>query len=192
MFSSLGPLFKTQFRQAESNDTRQSIPHQERDNHRRNNAEDEQTASPEEAWTDDTTVSIFALRSFLIDFLKTIPGGEDSSLIAQVQEKTTPPTRPKEKIRPTNTHNAKAVRAYQTMASHSVEDKTQATPEDIDKKRPEPSADQLESQELRDIHNLILDLEFLEKKGLAHLNILKASSFVEGMKQAVLLAKSKI
>ena len=123
MFSNLGPLFKTQFRQAESNDTRQSIPHQERDNHRRNNAEDEQTASPEEAWTDDTTVSIFALRSFLIDFLKTIPGGEDSNLIAQVQEKTTPPTRPKEKIRPTNTHNAKAVRAYQTMASHSVEDK---------------------------------------------------------------------
>ena len=87
MFSNLGPLFKTQFRQAESNDTRQSIPHQERDNHRRNNAEDEQTASPEEAWTDDTTVSIFALRSFLIDFLKTIPGGADSSLIAQVQEK---------------------------------------------------------------------------------------------------------
>ena len=191
MFSNLGPLFKTQFRQAESNDTRQSIPHQERDQNRRNNAEDEQAVSSEEAWTDDTTVSIFALRSFLIDFLKTIPGGEDSNLIAQVQEKTTTPTRPKEKIRPTNTHNAKAVRAYQTMASHSVEDKTQATPEDIDKKRPEPSADQLESQELRDIHNLILDLEFLEKKGLAHLNILKASSFVEGMKQAVLLAKSK-
>jgi len=193
MFSNLGPLFKTQFRQAEPNDARQSIPHQERDQNRRNNTEDEQAASSEEAWTDDTTVSIFALRSFLIDFLKTIPGGEDSNLIAQVQEKTTTPTRPKEKTRPTNTHNAKAVRAYQTMASHSAEDKTPINAQDDNSdKRPEPSADQLESQELRDIHNLILDLEFLEKRGLAHLNILKASSFVEGMKQAVLLAKSKI
>ena len=37
MLSQLVPLFKTTFRQAESNDTRQKIPHEERDTPNRKN-----------------------------------------------------------------------------------------------------------------------------------------------------------
>ena len=190
MFSQLGPLFKTHItRRTESNDTRQHIPHEERDIVDNNKNDDDKTNQPEEKWTDDTVVSVIALKSFLINFLKTLPDSEDSSFLKNHDTEQTQVARPKEKIRPTNTHNAKAVRAYQTMASHS----TPETPEEVQKPRDNnPTADKVESKELRDIHNLIIDLEYLEGRNIRELNILKAETFVDGMKKAVQLAKSKL
>lgn len=184
MFSQLGPLFKVQFRQAESNDTRQYIPHEERDKNRKKQEEQKQTKTDDTAWTDDASVSVLALRRFLIDFLKTLPGSEDYNLVNNQINNENSSIRPKEKNRPTNTYSAKAVRAYQTMATHAQHpaDDTSETNQTKDNK---PTADKLASKEIREIHGLITDLETLEKKGVTMLNILKAESFVEGMKRAI-------
>ena len=64
-------------------------------------------------------------------------------------------------------------------------------PKEPDVKDNNPTADKLASKELRDIHALITDLENLEKRGVTTLHILKAESFVESLKQAVILKKSK-
>lgn len=189
MFSQLGPLFKTQFRQTESNDTRQHIPHEERDQHRKKDNEDTTKNKESDLWTDDTTVSVTALRAFLIEFLKTIPGGDDTAFIKEHTQKEDAKSRPREQTRPTNTHNARAVRAYQTMASHAGNEID--IEKDIKEKNNEPTADKLLSKELRDIHALILDLEYIENKGVRMLNILKANSFVESLTIAVALEKLK-
>lgn len=195
MFSQLGPLFKTQFRQAESNDTRQYIPHEERDKGRKKQDDPQQKQTHDEAWIDNASVSVGALRAFLIDFLKTIPGGEDGSFIRDHKNSEEQSNRPKEQKRPSNTHNARAVRAYQTMAAHSSSKNDSPPPQDPDlekAKNNEPTADKLESKELRDIHGLIIDLEYLEKRGVTTLNIFQADSFVKSLQNAVTLAKSKV
>ena len=188
MFSQLGPLFKTTFRHAESNDTRQKIPHEERDKGRKRREEEEQKSQESQKWEDDTTVTVEALRAFLIGFLKTLPGGEESLTLtnntSQTPEK--PSIRPPEKSRPTRTRDAKAARAYQAMAEKSQ--KASPVPEMPTKAtRTEPTADLLQSQELRDIHQLITDLDGLSDKGIQILQIKPANSFLESLKQAVRL-----
>lgn len=189
MFSQLGPLFRTTFRKAESNDTRQNIPHDERDKGRKKREEEEKKKDQQEFWEGTPSVTVEALRAFLINFLKTLPGAEDSSLIQQ--NDTVISARPPEKIRPTNTKNAKAVRAYQSMASKIHPPK--AKPPAPDKiKTVEPTADLLESKELRDIHKLIEDLDMLSSRGVQTLYIREADDFVASLKNAVHLEMSKI
>lgn len=191
MFSRLGPLFKTTFRQAESNDTRLAIPHDEREKGRRKEDEETNKETGQDPWEDSASVTVDALRAFLINFLKTVPGAEDEASLAGLKENETLSTRPPEQKRPTNTQNAKAVRAYQSMA-----EKTKKTTIPSSKKpaseKIEPTADLLQSQELRDIYQLIDDLEELEQKGLQILKIEKAETFIDGMKNAVRLEKSKL
>ncbi|MCI5060112.1 MAG: hypothetical protein MRY79_03465 [Alphaproteobacteria bacterium] len=188
MFSQLGPLFKTTFRHAESNDTRQKIPHEERDKGRKKREEDEQKASESQKWEDNTTVSVEALRAFLVNFLKTLPGGKESLELTKSAAQNTGKgsVRPPEKSRPTRTRDAKAARAYQAMAEKSQEvapaPTTQANP-----RKNQPTADLLQSQELRDIHQLITDLDDLSNKGVQILQIKPASTFLESLKQAVRL-----
>lgn len=194
MFSNLGPLFKTTFRQAESNDTRLHIPHEERDNPNRNKDEPEKDKEGT-VWEDDTIVSLEALRSFLINFLKTLPGGEDlAQFEAKRQEEERVRKRPPQSERPANTRNAKAVRAYQSMAQH-VDD--QGNKEDSGKNGKgnevqQPVASLLKSQELRDIHGLIDDLESLKRQGIEQVHIKKADTFLEALKNAVTRLTSRI
>ncbi|MEM6810874.1 MAG: hypothetical protein AAF549_00225 [Pseudomonadota bacterium] len=188
MFSQLGPLFKTTFRQAESNDTRQHIPHDERDKGRKKREEEESQSQKQEAWVDDTAVSVDSLRTFLINFLKTIPEAQDELSDLDAGQDTAY-SRPHEKTRPTNTHNAKAVRAYQTMAQKGQESAPPRPTEQIDNK---PTADKVASKELRDIYQLIDDLEVLKRRNIQNLQIKPAESFVESLKKAVALALSQI
>lgn len=186
MFSQLGPLFKSTFRQAESNDTRQHIPHDERDKGRQKREDYKAQEEKEEPWNDNTIVTVVALRAFLIDFMKTIPEAKDMAIIKQNDTKDTINQRPHERVRPTNTHNAKAVRAYQTMAEHAAPIKT--PPKENNEDNPsskQPGAEKLQSKELRDLFALIKSLEILESRGIQELNIKKANSFLEGMKNAV-------
>lgn len=189
MFSRLGPLFKTTFRQAESNDTRQHIPHEERDQGRRKREEERKPDTDTDPWVDNTSVGVPALRTFLIDFLKTSFGEENITLPEEEAEKKPLTSRPPEKSRPTSTKNARAVRAYQSIAEKSQ--KPAPMPQET-QKRAERDVDLLESKELRDIYQLIDDLDLLASKGVTTLNIMKADSFVESLKNAVQLAKSKI
>lgn len=192
MFSNLGPLFKTTFRQAESNDTRQKIPHDERDKGRKKRDEENKKEEKKDFWEESPSVSVGALRAFLINFLKTLPGSEDSAFIQNNQINSPATTRPHEKIRPTNTHNAKAVRAYQSMAEKTSPPKPKTPPPTNDRnKRIEPTADLLQSDELRDIHKLIEDLDLLAARGIDSLSIQQADDFVKSLKNAVRLALSK-
>lgn len=194
MFSNLGPLFKTTFRQAESNDTRLHIPHEERDDPNRNKKEPEKDKEGT-VWEDDTIVSIEALRSFLINFLKTLPGGEDlAQYETKRQEEGLVKKRPPQSVRPTNTRNAKAVRAYQSMAQHSngMIDSADREENEQEQQSAAPDATLLKSQELRDIHGLIDDLERLKRSGVEQVHIKKADTFLGALKNAVKLLKSKI
>lgn len=191
MFSQLGPLFKTTFRQAEANDTRQAIPHNERDTKRKKQEEDNSPETNNDLWEDNTSVTVEALHTFLINFLQTL-SNDEAIPTSSVQPNQTPQalsTRPPEKIRPTNTKNAKAVRAYQATAgqNHTPAPMQENTTISID-------ADKLplQSKELRDIHRLIDDLNILNKNKIYSLNILKAESFIESLKNAVGLAKSNL
>ena len=189
VFSQLGPLFKTTFRQAESNDTRLAIPHDEREKRRKKEEEEAHKENSSELWDDDTSVTVTALRAFLINFLKTLPGQNDGADLNTPSDETLS-VRPREQMRPTNTKNAKAVRAYQSMA-----EKTQTsapTPATKTEKISEPTADLLQSQELRDLHQLIDDLEELERVGVQNLRIQKADTFIDSMKNAIRLKKSKL
>jgi hypothetical protein len=183
MFSQLGPLFKTTFRQAESSDARQKIPHEERDNPSKKQNEDHKKDTSSNLWEDNTSVSIEALRAFLINFLTTMPEAQNATIKARHTKEEELSQRPPESKRPTSTKNARAVRAYQSMAAQSYA----AAPPPTPKKSGtvEPTADLLESKELRDIYKLIDDLDILAQKGIVMLNIQKASSFVESLKNAV-------
>ena len=188
MFSQLGPLFKSTFRQAEANDTRQKIPHEERDSDSRKKERQSKEEKTSDFWEDNTTISVQSLRTFLVNFMHSSYPSDSSSASSVSQQ--TESIRPVEKNRPLNTTNAKAVRAYQSMAEKtqkpaSILEESDTTTENSDK-------DKVQSQELRDIHKLIDDLDFLEKKGLRELRILQANSFVESLKNAVFLAKSNI
>jgi hypothetical protein len=194
MFSQLGPLFKVYQRRAETSNTRQNIPHEEHKDYIKDKKQNHKGKKTEEKWTDDTIVSVVALKSFLINFLKTLPEAQDSGFLKNYKdEAAVRPARPPQKIKPTNTHNAKAVRAYQTMATHSKSNSSDKK-DDAQNKHIEKTtaSNTLESKELRDIHQLITDLDYLQSKNITHLNIMKADSFINGMKEAVELEKSKI
>jgi hypothetical protein len=207
MFSQLGPLFRTTFRQAESNDTRLAIPHDEREKRRRKEEDEKRKEESRDLWEDNTSVTVPALRAFLINFLKTLPGYNDAANVGRPPDELS--RRPRERTRPTNTRQAKAVRAYQSMAEKTraenpaghkpIPPGENKTPENLPAEEDntqgeniEPTADLLESQELRDIHQLIADLEVLEQNGVENLSIQKADTFIDSMKNAVRLAKSKI
>jgi hypothetical protein len=199
MFSQLGPLFKVHLRRTEANDTRQNIPHEERKSYIDSNKPNHQKKKTKDKWNDDTTVSVIALKSFLINFLKTLPEAQNSGFLKNYEdEATVTPSRPPQRIKPSNTHNAKAVRAYQTMATHSTAKMSNKSTDKVDRENKENVAssttpsNQIESNELRDLHQLITDLDYLQSKNITELNIMKADSFIEGMKEAVTLAKSKI
>lgn len=181
MFSQLGPLFKTTFRQAESNDTRQKIPHQERDDPNKKQNEKEKSVSTDDLWQDNTSVSIEALRAFLVGFLKELPDANNIDL-PQEDNMTSPNPRPKEKVRPQNTHNAKAVRAYQAQAAHSTTDiASDPNQSKKDKERHKRHAN-IENQELREIYLLIDDLKILSERGVQMLTIEKNGTFVESLR----------
>lgn len=190
MFSNLGPLFKTTFRKAETNDTRLHIPHEERDNPNRNKEESEKEKEGT-VWEDDMSVSLEALRTFLINFLKTLPGGEDlAQFEANRQQQESIKKRPPQSVKPTSTHNAKAVRAYQSMASKVEENRDMTGSSPLKERERVPLAALLKSKELRDIHGLIDDLEGLKRQGVEQLHIKKADTFLEALQNAVRLLRS--
>lgn len=180
MFSQLGPLFRTTFRKAESNDTRQNIPHEERDQVRGKQNEDERPVSTAELWEDNTDVSIEALRAFLINFLKELPEAQEIGLPDQQPQKNNN-VRPKEPTRPTNTQSAKAVRAYQAQAAYTPSSSgKEAQAENSIKQRPT-----IKNKEMRDIYQLIDNLEILSNRGVQMLTIEKSGDFLTSLHHSV-------
>lgn len=181
MFSQLGPLFKSTFRQAESNDTRQKIPHEERDQNRKKQEDEQKSEAHIELWEDNTSVSIQALKAFLINFLKDLPDAENLDL-PDNQDQEERYSRPTEKTRPTNTQNAKAVRAYQAQAATTP---TVVKNNDKSEQSKSRALQTIENKEMRNIYQLIDNLETLSNRGIEMLVIEKNGDFLTSLRSSV-------
>lgn len=187
MFSQLGPLFKTVFRAAEHADARLEIRREEKENGRKK-GEDESTQDDTSAlWEDSTNVSVSALRTFLIEFLQ--KQGADASAPVNAPEspaQTTPEPAP-----PVSPIAARAVKAYGAMSAQNSPPpvlppaiETPKAPEQTD------LASLLESEEIRQIHRLIAELDSLARGGIESLSIqLDGKTFLDAVEDAVRLQK---
>ncbi len=182
MFSQLGPLFKTVFRKTEHADARFEIRREEKDNPKKEEDEAEEKLSDDDLWQDSTAVSVLALRTFLIDFLKTKGEATQEEITASENMEgaiNTPHPAP------ANPMAARAHRAYANMASYAQS--PPPPPENTTEKTVNLS-DLLAVDEVRTMHMLIAKLDRLHKRGIETLVIEKADSFL----QALVLAVEKI
>lgn len=192
VFSQLGPLFKTTLRQAEQADTRLQIRREEKDNPGKRQDSEEQAEETGGLWEDSTEVSVGALRTFLIEFLKgrgetgpeTTSGKQEKISVANLLPMESPP--------PADTAAARAAKAYSTVQTQCY------GPPPIPAAPPEPAGEEvdlvslLEADELRTIHVLIGELDQLAGKGVQTLVIEKADSFLQALVAAVRLVKQAV
>ncbi|PZO85399.1 MAG: hypothetical protein DI626_07510 [Micavibrio aeruginosavorus] len=172
-------MFKTAFRQAEAADTRLEIRRDEKNEHG-HSEEHEEKEDTSALWEDKTTVSVEALKAFLIAFLKEKGVAEDHAAIsaAATQQSTLPQ-------KPLTTVATRAVKAYTALAP-------QTPPPPVSEPLTEniPLADQLKNDELRTMHILIRELDILAARGVHDLTIEKADTFLNALVLAVEKAKS--
>jgi len=182
MFSNLGPLFKTVFREAEPTDTRQAIRREEKEQGRKKQDDEADNRISIDLWEDSASVSVTSLQAFLVDFIND-KKTNDKKVISKTESNHVQ----NDKAKPQNTFVAKATNAYQTMA-----DKTAPAKEEPAQIQNISEADLIESEEMRKIYKLIEDLEELSAKGIESLYIEQAESFVDSLINAVRLQKSKL
>lgn len=194
MFSSLGPLFKATFRQAEQLDTRMGI--RKDDPRDENEKRDPREDGPEgdSLWEDSMGVSIAALRAFLVDFVDGKTGSPPSGAAPRSPSGAplpAPPAGPEH--RPAqDTKHARAVQAYQSMADKTAGSVYQAPPPPPAAAAPAGDVDLVQSEDVRAIHGLIADLKLLEEAGHAELVLEKSKSFLGALQAAVARLKSRI
>lgn len=191
MFSQLGSIFKTHLRQAEKSDTRLEIRRDEKQDQGKKQEFETADEDTSALWEDSTTVSVEALKSFLVEFLKS-RGDEVPEAQAPVAgdadySSLTPEYRP-----PVNTRTARAVKAYSSMAA-------QTSPSVLPPEPPETNASEqvdlvslLAADEVRTMHLLISELDALTRRGVTTLTIEKADTFLEALVLAVRAEKQKI
>ncbi|PZQ46267.1 MAG: hypothetical protein DI551_05435 [Micavibrio aeruginosavorus] len=187
LFSQLGPLFRSHLRQAEKSDARLDIPREEKHGQGKKNDDKSDTEDTSALWEDSTLVSVEALKTFLLEFLKTRGETSGAQTAGQTQEPSaytdlTPEYRP-----PVNNRAARAVKAYGAIAAQ-----TAPPPEPpVAPSEPIDLGDLLQADELRTIHGLIADLDGFTRSGTTHLVIEKADTFLEALVQAVRAEKNK-
>lgn len=191
MFSQLGPLFKTTLRQAEQADTRLQIRREEKENQGKKQDFEETADDTSALWEDSTEVSVGALRTFLVEFLKS--RGDSAPEIAEtgdentsIMNSLTPETRP-----PASNVAARAVKAYSSMQAQNYGPPPVPAPPPEAPREEVDLVSLLAADELRTIHVLIAELDILARKGVQTLTIEKADSFLQALVEAVRLEKSK-
>lgn len=184
MLSQLGSVFKTTFRQAEAADARLEIRREEKENGGKKKDGREESADDSALWEDSMAVSVAALHSFLVEFLKShgapLPQEEQIAVAAPSADYQEP--RP-----PVNSIAARAVKAYTAMAPAAPSSIAPSTPETPVVVNP---ADLLSAEEIRAIHVLITDVDALAKSGVQTLNITIVGTFLESLIEAVRLTKN--
>lgn len=185
MFSNLGPLFKATFRQTEQLDARMSIRKDDpRDEGKKRDPREEEPED-DSLWEDSMGVSITALRSFLISFVEGKTGQTESSGAPQSGGAEPPPPVPE--VRPAqDTHHARAIHAYQSMAEKGGA--VHHTPPPT----PASDVDLIHAQDVRVIHALIADLKMLEDVGHTTLALERSDSFLNALQDAVARLKSGV
>lgn len=181
MFSQLGPLFKTAFRKAEQSDARLEIRREEKEHQKKKEEEKEEVLSDDDLWNDTTIVSLQALRTFLIDFLKSKGDQltEEEINTPSVFSSLTPTAPP-----PADALNARAHKAYAAMSAYAA---PVSGPSTTPENKPETKnlSDLLAVDELRTMHILIRELDGLAAKGVQTLTIEKDETFLKALVQAV-------
>ncbi len=185
MFSQLGPLFKTVFRKAEQSDARLEIRREEKEHQRKKGEETEEAPDDIDLWADSTSVSIQALRSFLIDFLKS-KGDDVPEEQIGVSQNATPIPQNAEILE--NPVVQKAFKAYATMSSYGHAP-VAVSPQNTKDTPVKNLSDLLAVDELRTMHILITELDILSGKGVQTLIIEKDESFLKALVMAVQKAK---
>ncbi len=192
MFSSLGPLFKTIFRQAEAADTRLGIRREEKREGRKR-PDLEPSDDNNTLWEDSTDVSIPALRLFLQNFVtgqdgsaQTVTSAPLPGSHAEVKTAPAPASLPGAPVPGTT---AKAISAYQTMGQRSP-GYTPPAPPAAPAAQVISDVDTLSASEVRVIYQLLDDLEKLSAQGYETLSIGRANSFLESLANAVALLKN--
>lgn len=181
MLSNLGPLFRTTFRQAESADARMEIRREEKDSGKRKQYHEDPGTDDNDFWEDSMAVSIPALRTFLIDFLKNhgAPSPEDVGATEDVANflttdyiDTPPPVSPLA---------AKAIKAYTSLSTPTPT----ITPAAPAHNMPEHPLSPLKPDEIRAIFKLIEDLTNLNRAGMDTLTFRMTGTFVDSLQDAV-------
>ena len=191
MFSQLGSLFKTQLRRAEQADTRLQIRHEDKEDQGKKEDSKEESVDTSALWEDSTQVSVEALRTFLVEFLKSRGGDVPEEIVPQdknssIMSRLTPEYRP-----PVTNRAARAIKAYSSLQSQNYDppatppDPLSASTEEVD------LVSLLKADELRTIHVLIAELDHLATKGVQTLTIEKADTFLESLVLAVRLEKQQ-
>lgn len=190
MFSQLGPLFKTMFRSAEAADARLEIRREEKESGRKREGDEETIPDNNDLWEDSTSVSVTALRTFLIDFLRNQNGHDTTPDLAQQQQDLPNIDMPAEEVQPpapTSTIAMRAAKAYGAMAAQNTPPAPLQPPQPAGE---ENLADLLESDEVRQIHQLIAELDDITRKGIESLKIeLEGRTFLEAVATAIHAAK---
>ncbi len=189
MFSNLGPLFKATLRQTEQADTRMSIRKDDpRDQGKRRGSEREENGDSD-LWEDSMGVSIESLRLFLTNFVEgKIAPAVGAPSPAGAQTDSAPHTSLAPEVRPPqNTHTARAVHAYQSMA-----EKTGGAYHAPPPAAPASDVDLLHAEDVRVIHILIADLKMLAEAGYDTLPLEKSDSFLHALQEGVERLKSGV
>ncbi|MBL4803714.1 MAG: hypothetical protein JKY71_02525 [Alphaproteobacteria bacterium] len=189
MLYSIGNIFTREPRQAEQTDTRQAI--QRHDPEFERPSQEKQQDATEEFGEDFAHVSVEALSVFLKNFVReqSAETPQDTNEQPLVEEYTTPQvSEPIPQSTATNSAAAQAASAYQSMAhSHRHEEVLIETTDAAQG----PSLD-LSAEDVRAINALIDDLEVLKQARVETLQIERAASFLESLKNAVDRAKATL
>ena len=174
MDSRLDPIFKTQFRHAETLDTRQGIRREEKTGDRGKRDEKSRSDDEPDLWEDSTAVSIKALKAFLEQLVR------DSTHTDEGEKINIAPPAPaeNENTGPVAQDAARAAGAYERTYRATHEEETAA-----------PTADtipaiELQPDEIRIIHQLIADLGLLQQRQIEYLTIKKSESFLQSLVDA--------
>lgn len=179
MFSRLEPFFKTSFRQTEYADARLMLREKEKQKSRNQSHDDFTNEDEQDLWTDQTVVSIDALRTFLISFLRNEVESENndkdqSKRIQNIQSTDSPP----------NALNGRAAQAYKTTAMRNAETEPQ------ENSMPQ-SIHSVKIEEIRVMNQLITDLNKLASNNIEHIVIPKEDSFLKSLQSAVQKAQNQ-
>jgi hypothetical protein len=185
MFSVLGNIFPVQPRQAENADTRLDIKRHDPDQERRKKEGKEDDKQHFDT-ADNATVSIEALHSFLVNFLKSqeeeTKTPENKNLFA---EEISPPSETTPPPPPVASQNAKAASAYQTTAQ-----KTSGRSFSSENTDAIAQALHLGAAEIRTIHILLEDLKSLSTRNIEYITIERSTTFLQSLVDGVARAKN--
>ncbi len=178
MLSNLGPLFKTVFRETERTDARLEIRREEKQNNHKNKGRDKDTGEDNALWEDSTGVSVTALRTFLIGFLRE-KGGQSMPLGQAEHPAQMASGEQGDLAAPSSAVAARAAQAYGATAAHThhVQPPSPQETDDL--------ASLLESDEVRAIHRLITELVILERAGVETLTFQLNGTFLDSVAEAV-------